>query len=635
MEAVSNGPAPELHTDSEEEEPEEAEEPIEPGDRIFAIGLVPAPAEILATSSVSQRLAEAFKPSTPSGRSVPEYLKEFNSVFSKESFDALPESKKWDHAVKLIPGEKASNCKVSPLAPTEQKELDQFLKENLETGQIHPYKSPMASLVFFIKKKDGTLWVVQDYWALNAMTVKNKYPLPLISKLINKLRGAKYFTKLDVLWGFNNVQMKEGDEWKAAFQTNRGLFKPLVMFFGLCNSLATFQTMMDDIFDDLITEGVVVVYLDDILIFTETLKEHQRVTWRVMELLQKNNLFLKPEKCKFKKTEVEYLGVIISQNSVKMDPVKVAGVMEWPTPSNRKEVQSFLGFTNFYCRFIQGFSHLAHPLFDLTWKDMEWRWGAEEQSEFDSLKERITTAPILALPDNSQPFRIEADSSDFATGTVLSQHSPEDNKWHPVAFLSKSLSPVEQNYEIHDKEMLAIVRALEEWRHFVEGAEHRCEIWMDHKNLQYFMTAKKLNRRQARWSLLLARFDFIMHHRPGKSMGKTDTLSRWSDHRTGSEDNDNMVLLTLNFFVVRALEGLEAAGEEQGILKDIQKGTHDGEKEEPVARAARELLLGYAPLRLMFPPIFLCHLCIFLLIVASPRQSALAAPIPESDDHVM
>jgi len=212
-----------------------------------------------------------------------------------------------------------------------------------------------------------------------------------------------------------------------------------------------FQTMMDNIFDDLITEGVVVVYLDNILIFTETLEEHQRVTWRVMELLRKHNLFLKPKKCKFEKTEVEYLGVIISQNSVKMDPVKVAGVTEWPTPSNRKEVQSFLGFTNFYRRFIQGFSHLAHPLFDLTWKDTEWRWGAEEQLAFDSLKEQITTAPILALPDNSRPFQIKADSSDFATGAVLSQQSPEDNKWHPIAFLSKSLSPVEWNYKIHDK----------------------------------------------------------------------------------------------------------------------------------------------------------------------------------------
>jgi len=178
--------------------------------------------------------------------------------------------------------------------------------------------------------------------------------------------------------------------------------------------------MMDNIFNDLITEGVVVVYLDDILIFMETLEEHWAATWRVIELLQKHNLFLKPKKCKFEKTKVEYLGVIISQNSIKMDPVKVAGVTEWTTLSNRKEVQSFLGFTNFYHRFIQGFSHLACPLFNLTWKDMEWKWGAEEQSAFDSLKEQITTAPILTLLDNSQPFWIKADSSYFATGAVLS-----------------------------------------------------------------------------------------------------------------------------------------------------------------------------------------------------------------------
>jgi len=172
------------------------------------------------------------------------------------------------------------------------------------------------------------------------------------------------------------------------------------MIFRLCNSPVTFQTMMDNIFNNLITEGVVLVYLDNILIFTETLEKHRKVTWRVMELLWKHNLFLKPKKCESKKTVVEYLRVVISQNSIKMDPVKVAGVTEWPTPSNRKEVQSFLGFTNFYRRFIQGFSHLARPLFDLTWKDMEWRWGAEEQSAFDSLKEQIITALILALLDN-------------------------------------------------------------------------------------------------------------------------------------------------------------------------------------------------------------------------------------------
>jgi hypothetical protein len=218
------------------------------------------------------------------------HLCDFQSVFSKESLNDLPKSKPWDHSIKLIADATPKSCKVYPLAASEQKELDTFLKENLESGQIRPSKSLMASPVFFIK--DGRLHLVQDYCMLNAMTVKNKYPLPLILELIAKLRGAKYFTKLDVCWGFNNVHMKEGDEWKATFWTNRGLFKLLIMFFGLTNSPATFQMMMNNIFEELISEGVVVVYLDDILIFMETIDKHRKVTRQVLELLEKHKLYL-------------------------------------------------------------------------------------------------------------------------------------------------------------------------------------------------------------------------------------------------------------------------------------------------------------------------------------------------------
>jgi hypothetical protein len=427
-------------------------------------------------------------------------------------------------------------CKVYLISVTEQSELDCFLTENLETGHIRQSKSPMASPVFFIKKKYGSLRLVQDYRMLNDMTVKNKYPLPLISELVNQLHGAKYFTKLDVQWGFNNVRIQEGDEWKAAFQTNQGLFEPLVMFFGLTNSPATFQTMMNDMFTDMISEGVVVVYLDDILIFTKDLEEHRRITRRVLGRLAEHQLYLQPEKCEFEKTRIEYLGLIISENRVEMDPVKVAGVADWPEPCNKREVQSFLGFANFYCRFIKDFSHHARPLFNLTKNEQKWQWGSSEVSAFRKLKELV--------------FHIEADSSDFTTGAVLSQLSMEDGKWHPVAYYSKSLSETERNYEIHDMEMLAIIRALDEWQHFLEGVTHKVEIWTDHKNLEYFMSAKKLNRRQARWSLTLARFDFVMHHQPGKSMGKSDALSRRADHGDGSEDNRDFTLLTPNFFAV-------------------------------------------------------------------------------------
>jgi len=196
----------------------------------------------------------------------------------------------------------------------------------------------MVAPVFFIKKKDGSLRLVQDYHALNAVTVKNKYPLPLISQLVSQLCGARYFTKLDVRWGFNNVRIKSRDEWKAAFRTNRGLFEPLVMFFGMTNSSATFQTMMNDVFRIVIAEGIVVVYLDDILIFTKTEEKHEQVVQRVLEILAEHKLFLHPEKYEFPRKQIEYLGLVISENKVMMDPVKVAGVREWPILENRTDV---------------------------------------------------------------------------------------------------------------------------------------------------------------------------------------------------------------------------------------------------------------------------------------------------------
>jgi len=348
----------------------------------------------------------------------------------------------------------------------------------------------MAAPVFFIKKKDGSLHLVQDYRALNAVTVKNKYPLPLISELVSQLRGAQYFTKLDVRWGFNNIRIKPGDEWKAAFCTNRGLFEPLVMFFRITNSPATFQTMMNDVFRTIIVEGIVVVYLDDILIFMKTEEEHEQAVQRVLEILAEHKLFLCPEKCEFHRKQIEYLGLVISENKVAMDPVKVARVREWPVLENQTDVQAFVGFVNFYCHFIQDFSTIAQPLFDLTRSDQAWNWGTKEQEAFECLKMAVTTALILASPQDSEPFRIKADSSDFASGAVLSQQLSGEDKWHPMAFYSKSLSPVERNYEIHDKKMLAIIHVLEEWRHFLEGARYPVEIWTDHKNLEYFMTAK-------------------------------------------------------------------------------------------------------------------------------------------------
>jgi hypothetical protein len=229
------------------------------------------------------------------------------------------------------------------------------------------------------------------------------------------------------------------------------------MFFGLTNSPSTFQTMMNNISQDLIMEGVVCVYLDNILIYTKSIVEHWHITQIVLEQLCEHKLYLCHNKCDFEKTTIKYLGLVILEGEIHMDQIKVAGVTEWPTPTTKREVQSFLRFMNFYHQFIEGFWHHANPLFKLTKKDYKWDWGDDQQWAFDKIKLHVTSSPILHFANNSKAFHIEADSSNFTTGVVLSQQSSDDQKWHPIAFYSKSLNVVECNYEIHDKEMLTIM----------------------------------------------------------------------------------------------------------------------------------------------------------------------------------
>ncbi|GLB42450.1 putative chromo (CHRromatin Organisation MOdifier) domain containing protein [Lyophyllum shimeji] len=489
---------------------------------------------VRAKFTVSQQIAEreaAKVEARSKAASIPDrYVEDFGSVFSKETFDELPPRRPWDHAIELKEGSSPFTSKIYPLSRDEQKQLDEFIEEHLRSGRIRPSKSPIASPFFFVKKKDGSLRPVQDYRRLNDITIKNRYPLPLVSEIIDKLRGAKYFTKFDVRWGYNNIRIREGDEWKAAFITNRGLYEPLVMFFGLTNSPATFQTMMNDIFRDLIVRGVVIVYMDDILIYTTTLEEHRKVTREVLEILKHHRLFLKPEKCEWEQKKILYLGVIVSEEGVEMDPAKVEAVASWPTPRDKHELQQFLGFANYYRRFVKDYSRIAWRLHRLT-GHTPWSWGGEEQKAFENLRTAITTGPVLALPTDDDPYRVEADSSGYATGATLMQR--QHGIWRPVAFLSQSLNDTERNYEIHDREMLAIMRALSEWRHYLVGAAHPVEILSDHQNLQYFMTARKLNRRQARWSLKLADYDFTLVHKPGSTMGKSDALSRHPRHNKG------------------------------------------------------------------------------------------------------
>lgn len=305
---------------------------------------------------------------------------------------------------------------------------------------------------------------------------------------------------------------------------------------------------MNAIFVDLVAQGKVAVYLDDILIFTVTLEEHREIVKEVLRRLQEHDLYLRPEKCEFEREEVEYLGMIIHHGEVRMDPAKVKAVAEWPDPRNLKELRGFVGFANFYRRFIWDFSTKARPLHDLTKKDVPWAWGPAQKEAFEALKRAFTEGPVLAHWDPDREMRVEIDASGFATGGVISQKG-NDGIYHPIAFRSESMTAAERNYEIHDWEMLGIIRALEEWRHWLEGLPKSFEIVTDHKNLQYWTDARNLTRRQARWAIWLSRFDFRLLHKAGKSNVLADALSRLGDKEIGdSEDNQKVTVLKPEHF---------------------------------------------------------------------------------------
>jgi len=258
------------------------------------------------------------------------------------------------------------------LSREEREEVREFVKKQLQKGYIRPLKLPQTTPVFFVGKKDGKKQMVQDYRYLNEWMIKNNYLLPLISDVLENIRTKKVFTKMDLRWGYNNVRIKEGDEWKAVFTTLEGLFEPTVMFFGLTNSPATFQAMMNELLRDLINTGKVAAFIDDVIVETETEEGHDELVAEVIRRLEENDLYVKPEKCRWKMREVEFLGVVIGPERIKMEKGKVKEVLEWPTPKCIKDVQKFLGLANYYCQFIKGFASIARPLHDLVKKNKKW-----------------------------------------------------------------------------------------------------------------------------------------------------------------------------------------------------------------------------------------------------------------------
>jgi RNase H-like domain found in reverse transcriptase/Reverse transcriptase (RNA-dependent DNA polymerase) len=502
--------------------------------------------ENLATKLASE--ANQKKPDLTPEQLVPREYHNYLDIFDEDKANWFPDTRPWDHKIEMKSGFKPKLFKTYNLTLEEQVELDKFLKENLDKGYIKLSQSPMASPFFFVKKKDGKLRPCQDYRYLNDWTVKNAYPLPLISEIMDKIKGTKFFTKFDVRWGYNNIRIKAEDQWKAAFTTNRGSFKPMVMFFRMCNLLATFQAMMDSIFSDMIEGRRVIVYMDDILIFAENQEELQNWTKQVLQRLREHNLFLKPKKCEFNNITMEYLGLIIQEGKLSMDPIKLSGIWDWPTPTMVKQVRGFIGFANFYRQFIKKFSELILLLNNLLWKDTKFDWKDQCQEAFEALKGQFLQEAVLMMPDHSKPFQIESDASKYASGAVLTQMNINGDR-HLVAFLSKTFTDTEQQYEIYDRELLGIVWALKEWRHYIQGSGHMTLIHTDHQNLTYFWKAQKLSDRQARWSLFLLEFDIKLQHLPGNKMILSDALSRRLDHCPEEDETKEEILLPDDLFL--------------------------------------------------------------------------------------
>ncbi|KAF8760860.1 hypothetical protein RHS01_01292 [Rhizoctonia solani] len=435
---------------------------------------------------------------------VPPKYHQYAKVFGEEEFNKLPPHRHYNIGIELTK-EGPLNSPLYSMTDAESATLKDWLRDELKAGKIRPSKSSISSPVMFIPKKDGSRCLVVDYQRLNNRTKKNVYPLPRPDDLMAQLRGAKIFTKLDLRWGYNNVRVKEGDEWKTAFHTKYGLYESLVMTFGLTNAPAAFQHFMNELFKDLL-DVCVIIYLDDILIYSKDDATHTNHVHEVLKRLMDNQLFCKA-----------------------LDKLKIQAVQEWPVPTKVKEVQLFLGFANFLRHFVANFSHMARPLHNLVKKETPWKWDTREQEAFQGLKNAITNAPVLRHADPTKPYFLETDASGAALGSILSQRQ-EDGRLHPLGFLSESFKGAEQNYDTHDKELLAIIRSFEYWRIFLEGTLHPITVFTDHRNLEYWKESRTFNCRHAQWHLLLAGYNFQIVYRPGKQSGKPDALSRRSDH---------------------------------------------------------------------------------------------------------
>ncbi|KAJ0482269.1 putative nucleotidyltransferase, Ribonuclease H [Helianthus annuus] len=443
-------------------------------------------------------------------------VREYPEVFP-EDLPGLPPQRQVEFRIDLVPG--AAPVAKAPyrLAPSEMQELSTQLQELLDKGFIRPSFSPWGAPVLFVKKKDGSFCMCIDYRTLNKLTIKNRYPLPRIDDLFDQLQGSSFYSKIDLRSGYHQLRIQEESIPKTAFRTRYGHYEFLVMPFGLTNAPAVFMDLMNRVCKPYL-DKFVIVFIDDILIYSKTKAEHEQHLRAILELLKKEQLYAKFSKCEFWLREVQFLGHVVNGDGIHMDPTKIEAIKGWETPKTPTEIRQFLSLAGYYQRFIENFSKIAQPLTLLTQKEKKFDWGIKQDEAFQILKDKLCNAPILALPEGTDDFVVYCDASRQGLGCVLMQSQKV------IAYASRQLKVHEKNYTTHDLELGAVVFALKIWRHYLYGT--KCTIFTDHKSLRHIFNQKELNMRQRRWVELLNDYDCEIKYHPGKANVVADALRR-------------------------------------------------------------------------------------------------------------
>ncbi|XP_059067545.1 uncharacterized protein LOC131858349 [Cryptomeria japonica] len=450
---------------------------------------------------------------------VIDLLNKYDGIIADSTNESLPPKRSISHCIDLILGATLPNKAAYKLTLEQNAEVARQIQELLDKGYIRKSISPCAVPAVLAPKKEGTWRLCTDSRAINKITIRYRFPMPRMEDLMDCLGGAKYYSKIDLKSGYHQIRICEGDEWKTTFKTNEGLFEWIVMPFGLSNAPSTFMRLMNDMLKPFLHQFVV-VYLDDILIFSGSKEEHLQHLDQVLRKLHEEGLRINLEKCSFMQDELVFLGFVISKGSLKMDPSKVEAILNWPAPTTATEVKSFHRLCSFYRKFIGNFSGICAPLIDTIkgGRKCVFQWTKEANESFELLKKKISEQPVLVLPDFYKVFVVECDASNKAIGGVLSQDG------RPVAFFSEKLNEAKQKYSTYDLELYAMVQSLRKWRHYLLSKEFI--VFTDNHALSFLNRQEKLNHRHVKWMEFLQAYTFSIKHKKGVTNKVADALSR-------------------------------------------------------------------------------------------------------------